>query len=184
MGRLRFCAYQYAHLPLPELHARWAGAEDLGFDVLWNCDAMNDPDRPGSIFFEATSILTAMALRTTTIRVGTLVNSLIFRNPAVVANAAMTIDHLSDGRLELGFGGGVLPADHANAGVPWWNGAERVARYREAITIVDAMLRSDVTTWSGEYYRVEGVEMLPRPLPQPRPPLTIPAHGPKMSVAR
>jgi hypothetical protein len=50
MAELRFCAYQYAHLELPELTARWRQAEELGFDVLWNCDPMNDPDRPRSVF--------------------------------------------------------------------------------------------------------------------------------------
>ena len=105
MRRIRFCAYQYADQPLDELLRRWKRAEELGFDVLWNCDAINDPDFPRVPFFEATSILTAMAMHTSTIRVGTLMNSRIFRNPAVVAKAAMTIDHISGGRLEFGFGG-------------------------------------------------------------------------------
>jgi alkanesulfonate monooxygenase SsuD/methylene tetrahydromethanopterin reductase-like flavin-dependent oxidoreductase (luciferase family) len=180
MRRIRFCAYQYADQPLDELMRRWKQAEELGFDVLWNCDAINDPDFPRVPFFEATSILTAMAMHTSTIRVGTLVNSLIFRNPAVVAKAAMTIDHLSGGRLEFGFGGGVLEADHRNSGVAWWSGGERVARFREAIHIVDLMLRNEVTTWSGEHYRVDGAEMVPGPVQEPRPPFSIPAHGPKM----
>jgi len=178
--RIRFCAYQYADQPLDELGRRWKRAEELGFDVLWNCDAINDPDVPRVPFFEATSILTAMAIHTSTIRVGTLINSLIFRNPAVVAKAAMTIDHISGGRLEFGFGGGVLEADHRNSGVPWWSGSERVARFREAIHIVDLMFRNEVTTWSGEYYRVDDVELIPGPVQKPRPPVSIPAHGPKM----
>ena len=130
--------------------------------------------------FEASSILTAMALYTSRIRVGTLVNTLIYRNPAVVAKTAMTIDHVSGGRLELGFGGGVLPSDHAASGVSWWQAPERVARFREAVQLVDRLLRNEVTSWSGEYYGVENAEMSPRPIQQPRPPLTIPAHGPSM----
>ncbi len=88
MAPLRFCAYQYGNLPFPELIERWRRAEALGFDVVWNCDAMNEPDHPGRINFEATETLAAMALSTSTIRVGTLVNTLIYRNPAVVAKAA------------------------------------------------------------------------------------------------
>jgi alkanesulfonate monooxygenase SsuD/methylene tetrahydromethanopterin reductase-like flavin-dependent oxidoreductase (luciferase family) len=160
--------------------ARWKRAEELGFDVLWNCDALNEPDHPGMIMFESSSILTAMALHTSSIRVGTLVNTLIYRNPAVVAKTAMTIDHVSGGRLELGFGGGVLRSDHAASGIRWWRAPERVARFREAVQLVDQLLRSDVTSWSGQYYRVENAEMVPRPVQQPRPPLTIPAHGPSM----
>jgi alkanesulfonate monooxygenase SsuD/methylene tetrahydromethanopterin reductase-like flavin-dependent oxidoreductase (luciferase family) len=180
MERIRFCAYQYANRPVPELVQRWNRAEELGFDVVWNCDDLNEPDHRGRIMFEASSILTAMALHTSRIRVGTLVNTLIYRNPAVVAKTAMTIDHVSGGRLELGFGGGVLPSDHAASGVSWWQPPERVARFREAVQLVDRLLRNDVTSWSGEYYGVEKAEMSPRPIQQPRPPLTIPAHGPSM----
>jgi alkanesulfonate monooxygenase SsuD/methylene tetrahydromethanopterin reductase-like flavin-dependent oxidoreductase (luciferase family) len=177
---IRFCAYQYANRPLPELTQRWKRAEDMGFDVLYNCDTLNEPDHPGTTMFEASCMLAAMAMRTSNIRIGTLVTNLILRNPAVIAKAAMTIDHLSDGRLELGFGGGVMESDHAASGISWWRAPERVARYREAVHIVDQMLRNDVTTWRGNYYRVEKAEMAPRPVQRPRPPLTIPAHGPSM----
>ena len=180
MARIRFCAYEYAHRPIPELITRWKRAEALGFDVLWNCDAMNETDTPGRTMFEATSILTAMALHTSTIRVGTLVNTLIYRNPAVVAKAAMTIDHLSGGRLELGYGGGVLHSDHDASGVQWWEARERIARFREAVVIVDGMLSNDAFDYEGEYYSVENADMVPRPVQDPRPPLTIPAHGPGM----
>lgn len=177
---VRFCAYQYANRPFPELVERWQRAEALGFDVLWNCDAFNEPDQPGAIMFEATAVLTAMALNTSKIRVGTLVNTLIYRNPAIVAKTAMTIDHLTGGRLELGFGGGVLESDHLASGVSWWPARERVDRFREAVQIVDHLLCNESTTWEGSYYRVENADMVPSPIQIPRPPLTIPAHGPTM----
>ena len=180
MADLRFCAYQYAHLPIPQLVERWRRAELLGFDVLWNCDAMNEPDHPRMTMFESTSILTAMALHTSTIRVGTLVTTLIYRNPAVIAKTAMTIDHLSGGRLELGVGGGVLETDHAASGVPWWKPPERVDRYREAVALIDRMLRNGSTTVTGTYYGVDEADMVPLPVQRPRPPITIPAHGPSM----
>ena len=180
MRPIRFCAYQYANRPVSELAHRWKRAEELGFDVLWNCDDLNEPDHPGMIMFEASSTLTAMALHTSRIRVGTLVNTLIYRNPTVVAKAAVTIDHLSGGRLELGFGAGVLVSDHAASGISWWQAPERVARFREAVYLVDRLLCNETTTWSGEYYRAENAEMSPRPIQRPRPPLTIPAHGPSM----
>lgn len=180
MTSIRFCAYQYANRPFPELIRRWRQAEELGFDVLWNCDAMNEPDHPGSVMFEATATLTAMALHTSTIRVGTLVNTVIYRNPVVVAKAAMTIDHLSGGRLELGFGGGVLESDHRASGVVWWPATERVARFGEAVHVVDLLLRNERTSWAGTFYSVDDADMVPLPVQRPRPPLTIPAHGPLM----
>jgi alkanesulfonate monooxygenase SsuD/methylene tetrahydromethanopterin reductase-like flavin-dependent oxidoreductase (luciferase family) len=73
-----------------------------------------------------------------------------------------------------------MEADHAASGVAWWPAAERVARYREAVHVVDQMLRHEVTTLQGDYYGVENAEMCPRPVQRPRPPLTIPAHFPSM----
>lgn len=176
MARLRFCAYHYADLPLPELRDRWKRSEELGFDVIWNCDALNEPAGRG-LMFEAVSILAAMAYETSTIRLGTLVNSLTLRNPMLVAKAAMTLDHLSNGRLELGFGGGVLRSDHEVIGSDYWPAAERIARVEEAVQIVDGALRSPVSSFSGRYYRTVNAEMDPLPVQKPRPPLTIAAHA-------
>ena len=98
MAELRFCAYQYQHLPLDALRARWRDAERSGFDVLWNCDTVVEPDRPRHTIFDGPSTLTMMAADTRRIRVGTLVTSLYFRQPVTFAKAAVTVDHLSGGR--------------------------------------------------------------------------------------
>ena len=73
MAGLRFCAYQYQHLPLDTLRGRWRDAERSGFDVLWNCDTVVDPDRPLNTMFDGPATLTMMAAETSRIRVGTLV---------------------------------------------------------------------------------------------------------------
>jgi alkanesulfonate monooxygenase SsuD/methylene tetrahydromethanopterin reductase-like flavin-dependent oxidoreductase (luciferase family) len=79
-----------------------------GFDVLWNCDTVVEPDRPRHTMFDGPATLTMMAADTRRIRIGTLVTSLYFRQPVTFAKAAMTVDHLSGGRVELalGVGGG------------------------------------------------------------------------------
>ena len=76
MADLRFCAYQYQHLPLDALRGRWRDAERGGFDVLWNCDTVVEPDRPRHTMFDGPATLTMMAADTRRIRVGTLVTSL------------------------------------------------------------------------------------------------------------
>ena len=76
MSDLRFCAYQYQHLPLKQLRDRWQVAEELGFDVLWNCDTMVEPDRKLHTMFDGPATLTLMAATTSRIRIGTLVTSL------------------------------------------------------------------------------------------------------------
>jgi alkanesulfonate monooxygenase SsuD/methylene tetrahydromethanopterin reductase-like flavin-dependent oxidoreductase (luciferase family) len=179
MSTLRFCAYQYQHLPLDDLRQRWRAAEELDFDVLWNCDTVVEPDRPRHLMFDGPATLTLMAAETQRIRVGTLVSSLYFRHPVTLARAAMTIDHLTGGRVEVGLGVGDPTAGGATAGVTWTPG-ERVARFGEFVELVDLLLRQEVTTYKGEYFTCEEAETIPLPVQRPRPPITIAAHGPKM----
>src|SRR5262245_49339407 len=117
MAPLRFCAYQYQNLPLGELTRRWSRAEELGFDVVWNCDTMVDPDHPRHVMFDGPATLAMMAMRTDRIRIGTLVTSLYFRHPVGLAKAAMTVDHLSGGRVEVALGVGDPSAGAAAVGV-------------------------------------------------------------------
>ena len=177
---IRFCAYQYQHHPLPILVERWQRAEEAGFDAVWNVDAMADPDHPRMTMFEATTTLAAMALSTSRIRVGTLVTSLYLRNPVMTAKAAMTVDHLSAGRLEVALGAGDPSVRPEAAGVRPWTPGEQVARFGEFVELIDRLLRNKTTTYDGRYYRCMDAEMIPGPVQQPRPPITIAAHGTKM----
>lgn len=179
MAMLRFCAYQYQHLGLDALADRWRLAEDLGFDVLWNCDTVVEPDRPHHVMFDGPTTLTLMGAATTRIRVGTLVSSLYFRQPVTLARAAMTIDHLTHGRLEVGLGVGDPSAGGPRLGIDW-SPAEQVARFAEFVELTELLLRQEITSYEGVYYQCREAEVIPRPVQQPRPALTIAAHGPKM----
>jgi alkanesulfonate monooxygenase SsuD/methylene tetrahydromethanopterin reductase-like flavin-dependent oxidoreductase (luciferase family) len=179
MADLRFCAYQYQHLPLVALQQRWRDAERAGFDVLWNCDTVVEPDRPRHTMFDGPATLTLMAAATTRIRVGTLVTPVSFRHPVTSAKAAMTVDHLSGGRVEIALGVGDPSAGAATA-VAEEPAAERVARLAEFAELTDLLLRQEVTDYQGRYYQCAGAETIPQPVQQPRPPITIAAHGPRM----
>ena len=179
MTELRFCAYQYQHAPLATLQRRWRDAERLGFGVVWNCDTVVEPDRARHPMFDGPTTLTLMAVGTTTIRVGTLVSSLYFRHPVTLTKAAMTLDHLSGGRVELALGVGDPSAGATAAGVDRPAG-ERVAQFAEFVELVDLLLRQPVTDYQGRFYRCAGAETIPAPVQQPRPPITIAAHGPRM----
>ncbi|MGH3923037.1 MAG: LLM class flavin-dependent oxidoreductase [Pseudonocardiaceae bacterium] len=179
MPDLRFCAYQYQHLTLDVLRKRWRDAERFGFDVLWNCDTVVEPDRVKHTMFDGPVTLTLMAAGTTNIRIGTLVTSLYFRHPVTLTKAAMTVDHLSGGRVEVALGVGDPSAGAGAAGVDWPT-EERVARFREFVELVDLLLRQEVTSYTGRFYRCERAETIPLPVQRPRPPITIAAHGPKM----
>lgn len=179
MANIRFCAYQYQHLPLADLSRRWQEAERLGFDVVWNCDTVVEPDRPRHTMFDGPATLTMMASCTSEIRVGTLVTSLYFRHPVTLTKAATTIDHLSGGRLELALGVGDPSAGSAAAGVEW-SASERVARFAEFVELVDLLLRQETTDYAGTFYHCAGAETVPLPVQRPRPPITVAAHGPNM----
>ena len=109
MAELRFCVYQYQHLPFPSLYDRWAHAERLGFDVLWNVDTVVEPDRPNTTLFDGPTTLAAMALKTSMIRIGTLVTSLFFRSPVPAARASVAVDYLSGGRVKVTLGVEIRP---------------------------------------------------------------------------
>ena len=180
MTSIRFCAYQYQHLPFEQLFERWRRAEELGFDVLWNVDTVVEPDRPSTTLFDGPTTLAAMALQTSTIRLGTLVTSLFFRSPVAAARAAVAADHLSGGRIEVALGVGDPSAGPAAAGVRPGSRAEQVSRFREFVELIDRLLRNDVTTYAGQHFWCEGAETIPGPVQRPRPPITIAAHGPRM----
>jgi F420-dependent oxidoreductase-like protein len=179
-ARLRFGLVTDQNLPWPTLLERWQFFEKLGFDSAWNCDHLIQPSRPTGPYLEAWTLLAALAVRTERVRIGVLVSSNTFRHPVLLAKEALTVDHLSNGRLDIGMGAGWYEPEHTTFGVDFPPTAERVARFREAIEVLDQMLRNDTTTYAGRYYRLREAPMRPRPVQQPRPPLMLGAHGPKM----
>src|SRR5262249_49825157 len=170
---------QYQHLPLDALRGRWRDAERRGFDVLWNCDTVVEPDRPRHTMFDGPATLTMMAAETRRVRVGTLLTSLCFRQPVPFAKATVTVDHLSGGRMELPLGVGDPSAGAKASGVDWPAG-ERVARFGEFVELVGLLLRQEVTTYRGQFYRCQEAETVPLPVQRPHPTMTIAAHRPKM----
>jgi alkanesulfonate monooxygenase SsuD/methylene tetrahydromethanopterin reductase-like flavin-dependent oxidoreductase (luciferase family) len=91
----------------------------------------------------------------------------------------MTIDHLTNGRVEVALGVGDPSAGAAAVGLSW-SPAEQVARFAEFVQLVDLLLRQEVTTFASAYHRCDAAETIPRPVQQPRPPITVAAHGRKM----
>jgi len=179
-GTLRFGVLGHQDAPFPTLVERWRRAEKLGFDHLWVADHVGDYRNLDGHWFDGWTVLAAMATETTHIRIGTLVSNPILRAPASLAKEAVTLDHLSGGRLELGIGTGIAPFDHVAMGVDYWSPRERAARFSEYVEVVDGLLRSPSRTYAfeGGYYRTREAPMAPPPIQQPRPPITVGGQSP------
>jgi alkanesulfonate monooxygenase SsuD/methylene tetrahydromethanopterin reductase-like flavin-dependent oxidoreductase (luciferase family) len=159
---------------------RWQLFEHLGFESAWVCDHLVQPSRPQGPYFEAWSLLAGLAARTQKMRIGVLVTCNTFRHPSVLAKMAITVDHISNGRLEVGLGAGWYEPEHAMFGIPFPETKELVARFREAVQVVDLLMREDTGSFEGSYYQLKNAPSRPHSLQRPRPPLVLAAFGPKM----
>jgi alkanesulfonate monooxygenase SsuD/methylene tetrahydromethanopterin reductase-like flavin-dependent oxidoreductase (luciferase family) len=178
---LRFHVLVLPNVAWSELARRFRHLDELGFDVGGLADHFVDWTGSGSPWLEAWTLLAAVARETRRLRLSTLVTQIPLRDPAMLAHQALTVDHVSEGRLELGLGVGLTTdPSYAMMGLPNWSAAERVARFKEYVEVVDRLLSQEVTTYRGRFYQVEGATMKPRPVQQPRPPITIAAMGPVM----
>jgi F420-dependent oxidoreductase-like protein len=177
---LRFGIHTIQTWTWPELRDRWAWFEQLGYDSLWLPDHFFPTagrDRP---MFEAWTLLSGLALVTSRARIGILVSSNTFRHPALLAKQAVTVDHLSEGRLELGIGAGWFVEEHEVFGLDFPETKLLVDRFAEAVELIDQYLTHDQTSFEGEHYRLDGAYNRPAPVQRPRPPLVMGAHGPRM----
>ena len=160
--------------PTPDAGTDWIErarrVERLGYSILVVPDHFRDHLAP-------VPALTAAALATTRLRVGSLVFSNDFRHPAVLARDAATIDVLSGGRFELGLGAGWLRAEYDQAGIPFDAPGTRVERLEEAVTIIKGLLAGERVTFAGRHYTVADLEGRPTPVQRPHPPLAIGGGG-------
>ena len=178
---LRFHVLLLPNVPWSELRARVLRLEELGFEVAGVADHLVDWTRPEASWFESWTTLAALAEATSRIRLTTLVTQIPLRNPAMLARQVLTLDHISNGRIELGLGTGLtIDPSYAMGGFPNWSAKERVERFDEYVALVRQLLSQEVTTFHGSHYSAEGAIMNPRPVQSPRPPVMIAAMGPKM----
>jgi F420-dependent oxidoreductase-like protein len=177
---LRFGIVTDQNLPWQTLVERWQLFEQLGFDSAWDCDHFVQPSRPSGPYFEAWTLLAGLAALTSRIRVGVLVSSNTFRHPSLLAKQAVTLDHISQGRLDVGLGAGWYEPEHPMFGLELWPPAERVDRFGEAVELLDGWLRNEVSTYQGRYYVLNEAPTRPRPVQQPRPPFVLGGHRPRM----
>jgi F420-dependent oxidoreductase-like protein len=177
---VRFGIVTDQNQPWAELVERWQRFEALGFDSAWDCDHLIQPSQPNGPYFEAWTLLAGLAAVTERIRVGVLVSSNTFRHPSLLAKQAVTVDHISNGRLDIGLGAGWYKPEHPMFGLELWPPGERVARFEEAVELVHNWLTHETTSFNGRYYQLDEAPTRPKPVQQPRPPLVLGGHRPRM----
>jgi alkanesulfonate monooxygenase SsuD/methylene tetrahydromethanopterin reductase-like flavin-dependent oxidoreductase (luciferase family) len=175
---LRFSVLVLPNVPWPAFLRRCRQVEDLGFDTIGLADHLVDWAGGTGPWFELWSQLSAVAMATTRIRLATLVAQIPLRNPALFALQALTADHISAGRLDVGLGTGLeIDPSYRMMGIENWSAKERVARFGEYVQVVDQLLSRDEVSYRGQYYRVDAAALRPRPVQSPRPPIIVAAMG-------
>lgn len=156
----------------------WRAADEIEvFESAWNWDhfyPLAPPyDGPN---LEGWTMLGALAQATTRIRIGAMVNGMHHRHPAVTANMAATIDHISDGRFELGMGAGWNFQESDAYGIPLGTLKERSDRFEEGMEVIASLLANKATTFKGEWYELTDAWCEPKPV-QDRIPIVIGGKG-------
>jgi len=142
-------------------------AETAGFDLITVMDHFYQIRGVGvetEPMLEAYSVLSALAARTSTARLGTLVTGVTYRNPAILAKTVTTLDVISGGRAILGIGAAWNEDEHQGYGVPFPPIGERMDRLDEALTICRAMFTQDRPSFAGRYYRIDAALNMPKPI--------------------
>ena len=158
-------------------------AEESGFDGAWVFDHFTPlyGDRNGPCL-EAWTLLAALAARTSRIRLGVLVSGITYRHPSILATEAITVDHVSNGRLEIGMGAAWHQPEHEQLGIPFPPIKERAERLEEGIQVMRLLMTKERASFGGRYYQLDGASYHPQPVQKPHPPIWIGAGGEQLML--
>jgi probable F420-dependent oxidoreductase len=164
--------------PIETYREVWRIAEEGGFDHCWAMDHLASigsagDDRP---IFDGWELLAAMAAATQRVRIGLLVTGITYRNPALLAKIATTVDHLSGGRLEFGIGAAWATNEHEMYGISGLD--HRVGLLSEGVRIIKMLWTQERTNFDGRYFTMRNAVANPKPVQKPYPPIWIGAGGP------
>ncbi len=166
--------------PIESYSAVWKLADEARFDHCWAMDHLATiggigDDRP---IFDGWELLAGMATSTTHVRLGLLVTGITYRNPALLAKIATTVDHLSGGRLEFGIGAAWAANEHEMYGI---SGLEhRVGLFSEGLQVIRSLWTEERTDFDGRYYTMRNAVANPKPVQKPYPPIWVGSGGPRM----
>lgn len=166
--------------PISSFRTVWNMADEAGFRNIWGFDHLTSvgPIGPNRPVFDGWMLLSAMAVATRRTRMGLLVTGVTYRNPGMLAKLAVTVDHLSNGRLEFGIGAGWAVEEHDMFGIGGTD--HRIGRLSEALTLIKMLWSEEISDFSGRFYRLTGAISNPKPVQSPHPPIWIGGAGPSV----
>ncbi|MEY2426523.1 MAG: hypothetical protein QOI61_2095 [Actinomycetota bacterium] len=170
-------------MPWSEVVSRVQFAEELEFDGAWGFDHFQPMygEGPGETF-DGMTTLAALAGVTSRIRLGLLVAGVTYRHPSVFASQALTIDHASNGRLELSLGAAWFDKEHTELGIPFPSTSARFDLLEDALEITTRLFTGDVVSYEGRVVSLKDAQQQPLPVQRPHPPIWIGGMGPKRTL--
>lgn len=165
-------------LSMDELKKLWRIADENDFDwvSVWDHFYANPLQSRDDPCFEGVACMAALAALTRNVRVGCLVFCALFRNPGLLAKAAVTIDHVSNGRAQIGIGAGWFEEEFREFGYGFPSLGKRLDQLEEALAIFRGLIHEDVVNFRGKYYQIEGAVCSPRPV-NPDMPIWVGGRG-------
>ena len=158
-------------------------ADETGYEGIWLVDHFHTVPKPSQeVTFECWMSLAALARDTKRVRVGPIVSCNSYRNPALVAKMASTLDVLSHGRLNFGIGAGWNEQEYRAYGYAFPDAPERLRQLREALQVIHAMWEQEEATFEGQYYQVLGAINQPKGVQKPHIPILIGGSGEKVTL--
>ena len=171
------------HGPWADFLDVWRAADDMEiFESAWTMDHFYPLTPPlDGTHLESWTVLAALAQATKRLRMGCMVNGMHYRHPAVTANAAVTLDHISGGRFNLGLGAGWFEPESTAYGIPLGSLRERFDRFDEGLEVIVSLLTNEYTDFDGRYYQLTNARCEPKPV-QSRIPIVIGGRGPTRTL--
>jgi alkanesulfonate monooxygenase SsuD/methylene tetrahydromethanopterin reductase-like flavin-dependent oxidoreductase (luciferase family) len=174
---------------IPQIKRTWEESktaaiefEAMGYDSLWVCDHLYGPQSPSIPILEAWSLIAGVAAITRNVEIGTLVTPAGMRNAPQLGKVIATIDNIAGGRIIPGFGGGWMPREFTDFGMPFLSTGERLKQLKETVELLNMMWNPELesASYDGKYVKAENVVTLPKP---PRkPPVLIGGGGEQVTL--
>jgi alkanesulfonate monooxygenase SsuD/methylene tetrahydromethanopterin reductase-like flavin-dependent oxidoreductase (luciferase family) len=174
---VRFDLFRAQVLAWPDFVEDVRFIESTGARTCWVLDHYVYPPAPEAQALESWTALAGLAAVTERIRLGTAVTDAALRHPAMLAKQVATVDQISGGRVEAAIGAGHFQEELESLGISFLTPRGRLERLREAVEIVDGLLRDRRLSYEGEHWSVHDATLVPTPVQEPRPPLLVAGNG-------